>query len=89
MAIDLERITDEEYFDKLKGTFATEGWQVFLAELTNNSTYINSVESTEDSEDLWFRKGQLAVISNILNLEQTTELAEKDSKEVPVDESTD
>lgn len=77
MAIDLERLTDEQYFDALSSLFETTGWGVFLAELAENATNINSVEDTSDVEDLWFRKGQLAVISNVLNLESTTKLAQE------------
>ena len=48
---------------------------------------INSVEAAKDNEDLYFRKGQLAVIANLLNLEaqidasEAEALKEEDSEE--------
>jgi hypothetical protein len=38
---------------------------------------INSVEAAKDNEDLYFRKGQLAIIANLLNLEAQIDLAEE------------
>ena len=80
----LDRLTDEEYFDALKELFLTKGWEVFLAELSSNSVHINSVEDTSSDQDLWFRKGQLAVISNVLNLERTTNMVESEEPELDV-----
>ena len=81
--VDLERITDEEYFERMQGLFTTQGWQVFLAELQDNATNINSVEDTLDANNLHYRKGQLSVISDILNLQTTTELADTSNNESP------
>ena len=38
---------------------------------------INSVELTKDVEDLHFRKGQLSIIANLLNLEAQLDTAEQ------------
>ena len=42
---------------------------------------INSVELTKDNDDLRFRKGQLAVIATLLNLESQLDTAEQDAIE--------
>jgi len=81
--MDLENLSDEDYFDHLRTMFSTKGWQVFLTELADNAAYINSVEDTSDLTDLWFRKGQLAIISNVLNLEETTKFSESELDESP------
>ena len=79
--MDLERITDEEYFGALKEMFLTKGWEIFIAEMVANAININSVEETNTEHDLFFRKGQLAVLGNILNTESTITLAEKEASE--------
>lgn len=57
----------EDYFD----LFRTEGFKTLLKELEDQAERIDSVEYTKDSNDLYFRKGQLNVLSFILNLERT------------------
>lgn len=63
---------DEEYFAALRELFNTKGWQEFTKECQAQAQELNSVEHTKDLNDLWYRKGQLAVLSNIINLPLTT-----------------
>ena len=67
--MNLEDITDEDYYAELKAMFQTTGWKIFCQELAENATHINSVEDTETLDQLFFRKGQLAVLGNVLNTE--------------------
>jgi len=41
---------------------------------------VNSIESTRDEQDLFFRKGQLAVMNNILNLETQVSAAQEQAE---------
>ena len=77
----LDDLTDEDYFAHLKEMFKTTGWDIFIQELTEQSTAINSVEDTDTVDQLFFRKGQLAVIGNILNTELSIERAEEDAED--------
>ena len=45
----------------------------FLNDLRGSVPNVNSVEVTKDLTDLFFRKGQLAIMGNILNLEAQLE----------------
>jgi len=72
---------DEEYFGNLKLMFQSPGWKLLMIDLQNNAAAINSVENTTDINDLFFRKGQLAVIANLLNLEDVIQRAEADASE--------
>jgi hypothetical protein len=72
---------DEEYFGNLKLMFQSEGWKLLIRDLQDNAAYINSVENTSDVNDLFFRKGQLAVLANLLNLEDVIQRAEADANE--------
>ncbi len=64
-------MTNEEYFGSLKMMFSTEGWGVLLGELKNNAGVINDIQAASDENDLHFRKGQLAILGYLLNLEET------------------
>jgi hypothetical protein len=42
---------------------------------------VNSIENTKDEQDLYFRKGQLAVMANILNLETQVAAAQEQAEQ--------
>ena len=71
----------ELYYRNMYRMFASDGWKQLQEDLHNNATVINSVELTKDNDDLRFRKGQLSVIANLLNLEAQIEAAEAQAKE--------
>ena len=58
----------EEYYGSLRELFNMGGWKTLCEDLSDSYELINSVEKTKDENDLYYRKGQLAVITNILNL---------------------
>ena len=59
----------EKYFRDLNEMFRSEGWKILLNDLNQSVLSVNSVEFTKDEQDLFYRKGQLAVMNNIINLE--------------------
>ena len=59
----------EAYFRSLHDMIRSEGWKNFLQEINATATQANSVELTKDANDLYFRKGQLSILANILNFE--------------------
>jgi len=63
----------EEYVRAMREMFRSEGWKYFQNDIRNSVPNVNSVEVTKDAEDLFFRKGQLAVMANVLNLEAQLE----------------
>ena len=77
----------ELYYRNIRDMFGTPGWKQLMEDLNSNAMVINSVEAAKDNEDLYFRKGQLAVIANLLNLEaqidasEAEALKEEDSEE--------
>jgi len=77
-------MTDKElevYFRDMNDLFRTKGWQTLIKDLTDSLPIINSVESTKDDKDLYFRKGQLNILGSILNLEETTRVGQEESLE--------
>jgi hypothetical protein len=71
----------EKYFNVYFDLFNTEGWKQLTEEFRNNGNVINSVESTKDVDDMYFRKGQLNVIAHLVNLEGSVEQAYTEAKE--------
>jgi hypothetical protein len=72
----------EKYYDDRADMFLTQGWKDFIEELRANALQINSVEYTKDVNDLFFRKGQLSVLADILNLESAMNHVQEDSSDV-------
>jgi len=71
----------EKYFNVYFDLFNTEGWKQLTEEFRNNGNVINSVESTKDVDDMYFRKGQLNVIAHLVNLQASVEQAYTEAKE--------
>lgn len=79
----------ELYYRNMKDLFRSEGWKQLLEDLNSNAVMINSVEVTKDLEDLHFRKGQLSVIANLLNLEAQIDTAEQQQLEDAKEEAVE
>ena len=71
----------ETYFRHLNDMFRTEGWKIFLDDIRQGVANVNSVEMVKDEQDLYFRKGQLAVMANILNVEAQVAAAQAEAEE--------
>ena len=65
----------EKYYEDMLAMFRTDGWKVLMEDLRSNGQGINSVEATPNLEDLFYRKGQLYVISSLLGLEEQIRIA--------------
>lgn len=61
----------EKYYNNYFSLFRNKGWKQLMTELENTAKQTNDVQLVKDNEDLCVRRGQLAVIANILNLETT------------------
>tara|TARA_R110000744_G_scaffold310930_1_gene418538 strand:- start:186 stop:431 length:246 start_codon:yes stop_codon:yes gene_type:complete len=75
----------EKYYSTYRELFTNEGFKLLIEDLTNNSIGINSIESTKDANDMYFRKGQMSIIASIINLEQQIVSAEESLEEVEED----
>ena len=70
----------EIYFRQMKELFRMEGWQTLIKDLKEQVPLIDSLENTKDTNDLYFRKGQLNILGVILNLETTTDQGLEESQ---------
>ena len=65
----------EQYFNNYFQLFRTEGWKQLVQELSDNASQQNDVQTVKDNDDLFFRKGQLAVMASVIRFEETITLA--------------
>lgn len=72
---------EEKYLADLKLMFATDGWKVFVANVTDELEMLNNVASIKNSDEMFYRKGQIAVLSSILNYESQLEAVYNESAE--------
>ena len=78
----------ETYFNNYFAMFRSEGWKQLISDLQSNVGQMNSVEMTTDNNNLNFRKGQLAILATILNLETQIENSHSEAEtEESVDET--
>jgi hypothetical protein len=52
-----------------------DGWRDLIEELKNLEELYNKLDSIESEKDLWFAKGQLSILRQILSVEDTTKRA--------------
>jgi hypothetical protein len=71
----------EKYYRSFESMFRSKGWKNFKDDMLNSANEINSVEACKDDKDLYFRKGQLVVMANVLNLEAMIEQAKEQQAE--------
>lgn len=63
------------YYEESFDTFASQGWIFFLEDMETLKEAIDDLSSVENVETLWFRKGQLDVLSLILERKKSFEAA--------------
>lgn len=61
----------EAYFDNYIELFNTQGFKQLVDELKQNTAQLSDIQSVKDSEELFFRKGQVTALTMIINLEST------------------
>ena len=79
----------ETYYNAVMDMIASDGWKYLISDLTKNAVNINAVEFTKDAEDLYFRKGQLNVMGNLLNLGEQLEVLRKQQDEEAAEEEVE
>lgn len=65
----------------LNEMFRSEGWKILMEDMRRSAVEVNAVELTKDEQDLFYRKGQLAVMANILNLETQVSNAQEQAEQ--------
>ncbi len=66
--------TKEFYYNRLK-LVEQDGWRALVEELKELEDLTNTLDSIESERDLWFARGQLSILRQIVSLEDVTKLA--------------
>ena len=78
----------EEYFDNYNTLFNHPGFKQLVEELSNNARQLADLQTVKDQEELFYRKGQVAALATVINLEATITAA-RDQAEAEAQEELD
>jgi hypothetical protein len=70
----------ETYFDNFNELFNNKGFKQLLEEISVTTTQLSDIQTVKDTEELFFRKGQVAAFATVLNLESTIEAAREQAE---------
>lgn len=66
---------NKQFYHNRLSLFEQEGWIALVQELEELENLYNNLDSVENEKDLWFARGQLSILRQIINLEEATKLA--------------
>jgi len=78
----------EEYFDNYNTLFNHPGFKQLVEELSNNARQLADLQTVKNQEELFYRKGQVAALATVINLEGTISAA-RDQAEAEAQEELD
>ena len=58
----------EAYYDTYNELFNSKGFKQLTVDLEEQARQLADIQSVKDNDDLFFRKGQVAILAYILNL---------------------
>jgi len=66
---------DKQFYHNRLNLIEQDGWRDLIQELKNLEDLTNNLDSVESEKDLWFARGQLSILRQIIGLEDTTKAA--------------
>ena len=66
---------DKEFYHNRLSLFEQEGWTALVQELEELERLYNNLDSVESEKDLWFARGQLSILRQMIALEDATKAA--------------
>ena len=70
----------EVYFNNYNQLFNSEGYRQLISELSENAKQLADIQSVKDSEELFYRKGQVSALATVINLEATITAAREQAE---------
>ena len=61
----------EVYFRNYSDMCRSEGFKQLIGELSANATQLADIQTVKDADELHYRKGQVAALATVINLEAT------------------
>ena len=66
---------DKEFYANRINLVETDGWIDLIEELKTLSESVKRIDSIDNERDLWFARGQLSILRQIIVLEEATKTA--------------
>ena len=66
---------DKQFYHNRLNLIEQDGWRELVQELKTLEDLTNQLDSVESEKDLWFARGQLSILRQIINLEEVTKQA--------------
>ena len=66
---------NKEFYRDRVDLLETEGWADLIEELKVMSESVKRLESIDNEKDLWFARGQLSILRQMIVLEEATKAA--------------
>ena len=66
---------DKEFYDNRINLVETDGWIDLIEELKTLSKSVKRIDSIDNEKDLWFARGQLSILRQMIVLEEATKTA--------------
>ena len=63
---------DKEFYANRINLVETDGWIDLIEELKTLSESVKRIDSIENERDLWFARGQLSILRQMIVLEEAT-----------------
>ena len=66
---------DKQFYHNRINLIEQDGWRELVEELKTLEQLTNNLDSVESEKDLWFARGQLSILRQMIGLEDTTKAA--------------
>ena len=66
---------DKEFYTNRLNLVETDGWVDLIEELKTLSESVKRIDSIDNEKDLWFARGQLSILRQMIVLEDATKAA--------------
>jgi len=66
---------DKEFYANRINLVETDGWIDLIEELKTISESVKRIDSIDNEKDLWFARGQLSILRQMIVLEEATKTA--------------
>jgi len=68
-------VDDKQFYDDRINLVESDGWIALIEELKTLSDSVKRIDSIDNEKDLWFARGQLSILRQMIVLEDATKAA--------------
>lgn len=71
----VSQVEDKKFYNDRINLVETDGWRDLIEELITLSKSVKRIDSIDNEKDLWFARGQLSILRQMIVLEEATKTA--------------